>query len=105
MADQNVPRLEIAMHDLVRMRVSNGLQHVEEQMDALFDTEPVLIAVGVDVIAVNVLEHEIRLSGVGQPGVDQFGYMGVRQTAQNDAFASESLLAGSADERDSEKLH
>ena len=96
MADQDVRRLEIAVYDQVGVGVGDGLEHVEKQPDSRFDVEPVLVAIAVDVIALNVLENEIRLSGVRHSGIDQFGDIGMCQTAEDDALALESLLAGSA---------
>ena len=64
-----------------------------------------LIAVAVDVVAFNVLENEIGLSGVRHSGVDQFRDVRMRQTAENDALALESFLAGLPHQRDVEKLH
>ena len=105
MPDQDVRGLEIPVHDQVGVGVSYRLQHVEKQPDTRFDTELAAIAVAVDVVALNVLEDEIGLSGLRYSGIDQFGDIRVRQTAENDAFALESFLAGSPDQREFEKLH
>jgi hypothetical protein len=86
------------------VRVRDGLQDIKKQPDSRFDTEFMVIAVGIDVVAVNVFENEIWLSGLRYPSVDQFGYLRMPQTAKKHAFPFEALLAGPADERDVEKL-
>ena len=104
-AYQDVRRLEIPVYDQVGVRVGNGLDHLEKQPDARFDTEPVLVAVAVDVVALYVLEDQVRLSGPRHSRIDQSGDIRMCQTAENDAFAMKSLLGASSDQRDLEKLH
>jgi len=55
------------VHDQVGMRVAYGAEHIEDQSDARFDTEPVLVAVAINVIALNVLENEIGLPSPRHP--------------------------------------
>ena len=105
MADQNIRGLEIPVHDQVRVRVGDGQQHVEKQPDTRLDTKPVLVAVAVDVVALNVLEDEVRLSCARYPGLDQFGDIRMGQAPENVAFALESLLFCPADQGDFEKFH
>jgi hypothetical protein len=92
-ANQNVRRLKVAVHNQVRVRIGDRLQDVEKQPDTGLDTQSLLIAVAVDVVALDMLENEIGLSGVRYPRIDQFGDIRVRQSAENDAFALESLFA------------
>src|SRR5262245_19533431 len=93
------------MHDQVRMRVSNGGQHVEEETDARLDIESVLVAVPVDVLARDVFQHEIGLPVQRNAGVQELSNVRVRQPGQDRAFPFESLLTAAPSERDMEELH
>ena len=68
------------------------------------DAEPLLVAVAVDVAAVDVLEHQVRLSGAGDAGVDQPRDVRMREPREDRAFALEALLAGAADQRRVQQL-
>src|SRR3954454_13787879 len=85
--------------------MGDRLQHVEKQPATRFDTEPVSIAVAVDVVAFDVLENQIGLSDQRYACIEQLGDVRMRQTAEYDSFALESFFAASPDERDFEKLH
>src|SRR5438309_2236404 len=93
------------MHNQTIVGVGDRFQHVEKQSDTRFDPEPVLIAVTVNVVALDVLENEIRLPSGRYPRIDQLGNVRMRQTAEYDSFALESFFAASPDESDFEKLH
>ena len=55
-------------------------------------------------LAVDVLEHEIRLAGRRDAGVDQMRDVRMAQPREDGAFAPEPLLAGAADQRDVQQL-
>ena len=61
------------MDDQVGVRVGDGIEHVEEQAEPRLDAERALVAVAVDGLAVDVLEHEIGLAGLRDAGVDEVG--------------------------------
>ena len=63
-----------------------------------------LVAVAVDVLAVDVLEHEIGLAGRRDAGIDEVRDVRVGQAGEDGAFATEALLARAADERDVQQL-
>ena len=50
------------MNDKVGMCFCYRAQCIEEQPDARSDVQPVLVAVAVDVVALNVLEYKKRLA-------------------------------------------
>ena len=55
-------------------------------------------------LAVDVLEHEIRLAGRRDAGVDEVRDARVAQPGEDGAFAREPLFAGAADQRDVQQL-
>ena len=61
-ADQDVRGLDVAVHDQVRVRVRDGGEHVEEEAQPRLDAEAVRVAVAVDRLALDVLEHEVGLA-------------------------------------------
>ena len=63
-----------------------------------------LVAVPVDVPAVDVLEHQVGLPGRRDAGVDQPGDVRMREPGEDRAFALEALLAGAADQRGIQQL-
>ena len=81
----------------IGVRVRDGRQHVEEQPHARLDVEAAVVAVAIDVLALDVLEHEIRLPAGGDAGVDQPRDVRVREAREDAAFAPEALLAVAAD--------
>ena len=95
-ADEHIGRLDIPVHDQVRVRVGDGLQHVEKQTDARLDPERVLVAVAVDGLTVHVLEDEVRLARCRYTRIDEASDVRVRHLGEKIAFAPESLLAGAA---------
>ena len=60
--DQHVERLDVAMDDQVGVRMRDRREHVEEQPHARRDVEPALVALVVDALALDVLEHQVRLA-------------------------------------------
>ena len=103
--DQDVRRLEVPVHNRIGVRMGDRVQHVEKQPDTRFDIEPVLIAVIVDVVALDVLENEIGLSDRRYACVEQLGDVRMGQTAEDHALPLESVLAAPPNERDFEKLN
>ena len=95
---------EIAMHDQVGVRVGDRRLHVEEQADARLDAEPLLVAEAVDVPALDVLEHEVRLAGGRDAGVDEARDVRMGEPREDRAFALEALFAGAADQRGVQQL-
>ena len=101
--DQHVRRLEVAVHDQRCVRVRHGIEHVEEEPQPRVHVEPVLIAVPIDRLAVDVLEHEIRLAGRRHARIEQLRDVRMREPRQDAAFALESILAASR-EREVQEL-
>ena len=60
--DEHVQRLDVAMHDQVRVRVGDGREHVEEQADARFAVEPLQVAVAIDGAAFRCIRARGRVA-------------------------------------------
>ncbi len=101
---EHVGRLEIPVHDEVGVRVRDGRQDVEEQADAGLDAKRPIVAVLVDVPAGDVLEHQVRLSGARDAGVDQPGNVGMREAGKDGPFPLEAFSAGASDQLGVEQL-
>src|SRR5678815_2030616 len=56
--DKDVGRLQIAVNDEVRMRMANSPQHLAEDLDALANRLPMLVAPGRDGLALDILERK-----------------------------------------------
>ena len=65
-----------------------------KQADARRNVESTRVAVAVDVIAFDVLEHEDRLAGGGDAGDDEVSEVGGCESRENGALAREPLFPG-----------
>ena len=74
----------------LRVRVRHGGEHVEEEPQAGRDVEGSVVAPAVDRLALDVLEHQVGLAGLGDAGIDQLGDVGVLQTREDRALAAEA---------------
>ena len=59
------------MHDQVLVCVLDGAADIEEQLQALAQSELLAIAVAIERLAVHVLHHEVGIALVGLARVDQ----------------------------------
>jgi len=89
--DENVSRLEIAVHHRVLVRVGHRLEHREHQGEALRGREPVAIAVLIDGLAVDELHHEVRSAFVGFTGVEQVPDVRMLEAGEDLALVNEAL--------------
>jgi hypothetical protein len=67
--DEDIGRLQIAMHDELGMRVGHGIGDLQEERKPLPHIEPGFPDELVDAAAFDVLEREVGLSGGGDPRV------------------------------------
>ena len=103
-ADEDVARLDVAVHDEVGVCVGDRLEHVEKQAQARLHAERVLVAVAVDGLPIDVLEHEVRLAIRGDTGVGEAGDVRMRQPREDASFAPEALFARAPHDRDVQQL-
>src|SRR5690606_21935315 len=100
----DVRRLQIAMYDEVAVRVRDRGEHVDEQPHASFDIETMLIRMTIDALAVDVFEHEVRLTARRDPGVDQLRDVRMLQLREHRSFAHEPLLGRPTEQRRVQQL-
>ena len=101
---EDVRRLQVAVHDQVGVGVRDRRLDVEKEADARLDAEPLLVAEAIDVTAGDVFEHQVRLAGARDAGVDQPGDVRMGEAREEGAFALEALLAAAADQRGVQQL-
>jgi hypothetical protein len=102
---EHVRGFQVAVHDQVGVRVRHRREDVEEQPDARIDPQRVLVAMLVEVPAVNVLQHQIRLAGTRDAGVDETRDVRMSEARENGAFALEAFSTSAPDELGVEQLH
>ncbi len=89
--DQNVRRLQIAMHDQKTVRILNGGAGLAEQFEAFVQSEVARRAIFVDGPRVaDVLHHEIGLAVLGHAAIEQAADVGMLQVCQNLALVLEA---------------
>ena len=71
--DQDVGRLDVAVHDQALMRIREGGAHLFDQSDARPDAGPVRLAPRVDRLAVDQLHDQVGHAVVGAAGIEQLG--------------------------------
>src|SRR5262249_9747362 len=77
----------------------------EKEPYSRLEVQPALIAIGVDLLPVHMLEDEVRLTGSRDARVDKVGDVGMRQACEEAALAFESPLTGASEKGDIEKFH
>ena len=88
--DQDVRRLQVAVHDQVRVRVADRVAGLQEQREALRQRRlPLRCPVG-DRFAVDVFQREVGLAVLGGAGVEQARDVGVFQPRQDLPLAGET---------------
>jgi hypothetical protein len=88
--DQQVRRLEIAMHDEVAMRQIDRLRNGEDQPDARCEIGADALAPGVDRLALHELQYEIRPPVRRDPAVEKAGDVRMLEARQDLALAQEA---------------
>ena len=85
------------MHDQVRVRVRDRVEHVEEQPHARARRSSAwLVAVAIDVLAVDELEHQVGLPARRHARIDQVRDVRMREPGEKAAFLLEALVAAAA---------
>ena len=102
--DEYVGRLDVPVHDQVGMRMGDRGGHVEEKTKTRRDVERLPVAVAVDLLAFDVLQHDVRLARRGHARVQEPGDVGMREPRQDAALAAEAFLAGAPHETRVEEL-
>src|SRR5262245_46192195 len=90
--DQDVARLEIAMDDEVTVRGLYGRAHHAKQPQACGDAQSMLVAVGVDGLAFDILQYQVRNAVDGGAAVEQACDVRVIQRGQNLPLGAQARL-------------
>jgi hypothetical protein len=93
------------MDNQIRMRVSDGSEHIDKEVDTRFDVERATIAITIDVFAANMFENEIWLHAPANTRVQKLCDMWMSEPTEDCAFASEALLSAASREGNVEKLY
>ena len=101
---QQVRRLQVGVHDAVRVHVGHRGQDVHEQPQARVDAEAALVAVVIDLPALDVFEHQVRLAGRRGAGIGEPHDVRVRQPRQHRRLLPETLAAGRPDRIGAQQL-
>src|SRR5215469_10759068 len=96
--DQHIRRLDVAMHDEVRVRVRHRGQHIKEEMNPGSKVELSFVTVVVDRLAFHIFEDKVRLSSSRYTCVQQFRDVGIGKPGKDCTFSLESLLAAPPDQ-------
>ena len=92
---ENVGRLEVAVHDEIPMRVLHRGADVAEQVQPRLDGQPAIVAVAVDVLAVDVLHREPGEPVGGDAAVEQPRDSGVVEAGEDLPLVEEPLKSTS----------
>ena len=92
------------MDDQVRVRVADGGEHLEHEPDPIVARELAAGGEDVDALALDVLQHEVRLTAAAHARVEQARDPGMGEPREHRALAAESLLADRSQEREVEQL-
>src|SRR5678815_3058997 len=92
------------MHNQVRVCFSHCLEHFKKEMDTGMRIQMMLVAITVDLIAVNIFENEVRLSASRHACVDQLCNVLMGKKREYPSLALEPLFTRLAHERNVEKL-
>ena len=77
--DEDVRRLQVAVHDQACMRMRHRARHMNDKLDARTHAQAVRIGVAVDRLAIDVLKCQVGPAFPGQAGVLQARDVRVRQ--------------------------
>jgi len=81
--DHHIGRLQVAVHDELRMRVVHALGHADQQAHALRHGGAFAVHVGAQRAAGHKLQHQVGLAVVGDAGIQQARYGRVVQARQH----------------------
>src|SRR5690242_17664482 len=93
------------MDNQVTVGVRNRTQYLEEEPHPRFDIEDMAICITIDMLTLDVFEHEIRLASEGDAGIEQLRYVGMSEAGEDISLTLEPLLSALTDKRNIEKFH
>ncbi len=90
--DQDVRRLEVAVHHQVLVGVGDRRADVDEELQPFLERQLVLLAVGVERQAVDVLEHEVGAAVGGGAAFEKPGDVGMVEAGEDLPLGEEALV-------------
>ena len=84
--------------------LADCVEHVQKQCYPLFRGKALLVAVNVEPPALDVLQNQERLAGIGDTGVDEAGDVRMAQPREGRALAVKPLAARRIQESEVEQL-
>ena len=89
---------EVPMQDQLGMRVRDRGEYVLEQSHARFQIERPTLAPAADRFALDVIQHQIGLTHLGNAGIDESRDVRVGQATEGVAFAPKAFDAAGTEE-------
>jgi hypothetical protein len=89
--DNDVRRLQIAMHDQVLVCVLDCGAHGEEQLEALLYVQSPFRDKAIDRSSFDELHHQVGKPGRGHAAIQQARDVGMRQRGQDLAFSPKTI--------------
>src|SRR5581483_5845656 len=102
--DQDVSRLDVPVHDEMRVGVIDCCEHVQEQPQARLQAEPMASAVRIDRLSFHEFEDQVRLAIV-ESGIEQASDVGMIEPFQHATFEPEALLRIAPEPGSAQELH
>src|SRR5262249_31662247 len=97
-SNQDVPGLDIAVHNQVLVCVLHRVADLPEQAQTLLHRQFLLLAPDVDWNARDILQHDVWRALFGSAAVEEAGDIGVFQMGQDLALVSESRYSRTANQ-------
>jgi hypothetical protein len=101
---EDVARLDVAVDHEPAVRMRHGGEHVGEEGQALLDVQMARVAPAVDALAVDELEHQVRLPAGRHAGVHQPRDVRMGKARQHAALALEAPRGAVAQQREMQQL-
>ena len=101
---QHVGRFDVAVHDEVCVRVRHRGEELQEKGKPGLRREALFVAEMIQPGAVDVLQHQVGMSRVGNAGVDEAPDIGMGEAAQRAALTAEPLGTGPVRQRVAQQL-
>lgn len=102
--DEDVRRLQVAVHDEGLVRVLGGVAHDAEQAQPFFDRQPLPVAMSGDRAPVHVLHDEIGRALGREAGIEQASDVRVREPRQDVRLGLEPRRGGERLRRPAKEL-
>ena len=90
--DENVAGLQVTVHDKALVRVLHRIANLQKKGKSFTNRQRASVAIRGERLALDVLHHEVRLSILRDPAVQERRDVRMRQVGENLSFAPEASL-------------